>query len=384
MNAKEEDDLALKLLHTADWHLGLRFGSFSPDQEERLTRARLEVVGRILDMAESRAVDAVLCAGDLFDAPMPEEEWWEGVLAEFEKRDWRRPVFLLPGNHDPLTSNSVYTSSHPFVRRLPEYVHVVDDDSYSFELNEGAILHASPCRSHAGQSNLAALLPKREPGDERIRIGLVHGQTFDIQGHQTTFPIERGTADDRGFDYLAIGDTHGFREVEPDARAPTVYPSAPEPTSFGELDSGYVALVFFPRDRARRAYVEKVPVAAWRWREETCMSLAELRDLRHDETLRKTVLRLRLEMHLPLEEYDEAQRILVELHGSLSRHPKVGVLIADKTGLRLDLARSEDFARDLSPALQSVVRRLEEHATSEPEKAELALHHLYELVRGET
>jgi DNA repair exonuclease SbcCD nuclease subunit len=382
MKSEEAEDVALKLLHTADWHLGRRFGAFSEPQELRLTRARLEVIGRILDLAESRDVDAVLCAGDLFDEPSPEAQWWQGVLAELQKRRWKRPVFLLPGNHDPLTPNSIYAATHPFVRALPDYVHVVDSEDYAFELNASAVLYANPCRSHAGQSNLASQLPKREPEDERIRIGLVHGQTFDIPGHQTTFPIEKGSADARGLDYLAVGDTHGFREVEPDARAPTVYPGAPEPTSFGEQDSGCVALVFFPRDRSRRAYVEKIPVAAWRWREETCASLAALAQLRSDDSLRKTVLRLRLEMRLPLAEYDQAQRILVELEGSLAATGKVGVLTLDRSGLRLDVQQSGAFADDLPPVLRSVLRRLEERAAVEPEKAERALHHLYELVRG--
>ena len=64
-----DGDVALKLLHTADWHLGRRFPAFGRDQEVLLTRARLEVLGRILNVAASRNVDAVLCAGDLFDQP---------------------------------------------------------------------------------------------------------------------------------------------------------------------------------------------------------------------------------------------------------------------------------------------------------------------------
>ena len=75
--------MALTLLHTADWHLGRRFPAFEREQEQQLTRARLDAVVRILDLAESRNVDAVLCAGDLFDDPAPEEPWWGGVLREF-------------------------------------------------------------------------------------------------------------------------------------------------------------------------------------------------------------------------------------------------------------------------------------------------------------
>lgn len=383
MVEREGSDMALKLLHTADWHLGQRFRALPPESEVRLTRARLEVVARILDLAERRNVDAVLCAGDLFDQPSPEPEWWQGLSEELRRRGGGRPVFLLPGNHDPLTPRSVYDPSHPFRRELPAHVHVVDRDDFTFELGDGAVLYGVPCRSQAGQSELCSKIPRREAGDARIRIGLVHGQTFDIDGHQTTFPIPRGAAADRGLDYLAIGDTHGFREVEASPAPPTVYPGAPEPTSFRETDAGHVALVFFPRDRARRALVERHHVAAWAWREQRCGSLADLRALRADDGLKRCVLRLKLDMRLPLAEYDEAERLLVELGGSLSASPRVGVLLADRTDLRL-AGRREDFPADLPPVLQSVVDRLLVKAAETPTEArtvERAMHHLFTLVR---
>ena len=383
MSTAEGKDVALTLLHTADWHLGRRFQSFPREQELRLTRARLEVVGRILDLAQNRSVDAVLCAGDLFDSPAPERQWWEGVLNEFQRRKWTRPVLLLPGNHDPIMPRSLYHESHPFRAGLPDYVHVVDEDGFTFDIGGNAVVVANPCRSHAGQGDLASSLPARDDGDERIRIGLVHGQTFDIEGNQTNFPIGHGIAEKRGLDYLAIGDTHAFRDVEPDARVPTVYPSAPEATNFGEKDTGYVAIVFFPRDRARRALIEKAQVGVWSWRDETCQSMAELRALRAEDSLRKTVLRLRVEMSVPLAEYDEAERILKELRGSLSANPRVGVLLDDRGGLRLAMDESLDFEQDLPPLLQAVAQRLRERAETEPELAERALHHLYQLVQGQ-
>ena len=376
--------MALKLLHTADWHLGRRFPSFEREQETRLTRARLEVVGRILDVAESRKVDAVLCAGDLFDEPMPQQDWWNGVLREFRGRRWQRPVVLLPGNHDPLTPNSIYHETHNFRRGLPSYVHVVDKPGWELPLGDNAVVVASPCTSAAGDTKLVESLPKREAGDERIRIGLVHGQTFDIDGHQTNFPIPRGSAAERGLDYLAIGDTHAFREVEPGASAPTVYPGAPEATNFGERDTGNVAAVFFPLDRRRAPIVCKEAVGAWNWREETCHSMPELRALASEGELAKTVLRLKLEMAVPMAEYDEAERLLAALGGSLAATPRVGVLNVDRQGLRL---LTEDalaqFNADMPPVLRAAAERLQTLAREDPqqkEHAERALHHLYRLV----
>ena len=57
------EEVALKILHTADWHLGCRFRSFDEEDQKKLTRARLEAVERIFGLAESFSVNAVLCAG---------------------------------------------------------------------------------------------------------------------------------------------------------------------------------------------------------------------------------------------------------------------------------------------------------------------------------
>ncbi len=143
MTKVEEQDVALKILHTADWHLGLRFPSFDEADGTSLTRARIEAVDRLLGVAESYSVNAVLCAGDLFDTPLPEEHWWKGLVDHFRRRNWRdRPVFLLPGNHDPLQANSVWSPDHAFRRALPPWVHVVDRDNYEFPLSEDAVLYA--------------------------------------------------------------------------------------------------------------------------------------------------------------------------------------------------------------------------------------------------
>ena len=182
----------LKLLHTADLHLGLESGQFEPDDRRRLARARLEVAKTILSVAEQYDVDAVLWAGDIFDTPEPAEDWWRGFAEVLGGRHgWRRPVVLLPGNHDPLKLNSVFHAEHEFRRLLPDWVHVVDSDRFELALNEHAVLLATPCRSTAGAEDLALSLPGRPPGDTRIRVGLEHGSTFDMEGYQTNFPIAR-------------------------------------------------------------------------------------------------------------------------------------------------------------------------------------------------
>src|SRR5882672_1330995 len=105
----DREDVVLRILHTADWHLGRRFPSFPEEAQKKLSRARMEVVDRILDVARRQRADAIVCAGDVFDEPAPSQDFWEGLVTVFRGRDDDHPpVFLLPGNHDPLTPESVW------------------------------------------------------------------------------------------------------------------------------------------------------------------------------------------------------------------------------------------------------------------------------------
>lgn len=348
----------LTILHTADLHLGHVSGQLEPEAARKLARARLTVVETILGLADQYDVRAVLCAGDLFDTPSPDPDWWRGLLASFTKRTaWSRPVLLLPGNHDPLIRDSVYDRAHPFRRGLPPWVHVVDRDNFELALGADAVVYSSPCRSTAGADDLALALPRRADGDERIRIGLVHGSTFDLPDYQTNFPISREAPGRCGLDYLAVGDTHSFREIPEGAVAPIVYPSAPEPTNFKESDTGQVAIVTFRR-RGLPPRIRKERVARWTWRDENVDTLAGLRKLA-SEDLTTTVLRVHVDMTVSMSEKEEVDALLESLRGTLAAHGRAGALVADCKNLRevsveaLDLDGAPETIREVAQALQA-------------------------------
>jgi DNA repair exonuclease SbcCD nuclease subunit len=378
----------IKLLHTADWHLGRRFPSFPEEAQKKLSRARMDVVARILDVARRYAVDAVLCAGDLFDEPTPDPAFWEGLAATLRGRTGLHPpVFLVPGNHDPLTSESIWAPGHPFRKDLPDWVHVVDRDNFTYELPPDVVLYASPCRSKAGEKDLAMALPARESGDTRVRIGCVHGSTFDIDGYETNFPICRDAGVQRGLDYLAIGDTHSFRDVTESARVPTVYPGAPEPTSFDEPGAGSVAIVAMFR-HGSRPRIEKAPVAFWQWIDRRCRDLNELRALLTVSDLDRHVVRLHLDMTVSVAEENEVERILRELQGTDATHGRAGILVVDRSSLRLRPGSGGGFPQALPAVIKDTIARLDgiiTNATDEAEKerATRALAHLYKLLQSQ-
>ena len=355
----------LKILHTADLHLGLEFGQLEGDDRRKLARARLAVVGQILNVAEQFSVDAVLWAGDIFDAPDVSADWWGGFATALASRTgWTRPVILLPGNHDPIRAGSVFEKSHPFRAQLPSWVHVVDRDDFQLAIGDHAVIYAAPCRSTAGAEDLALTLPERAERDARIRIGMVHGSTFDLADHQTNFPIASDATTQRGLDYLSVGDTHGYREIPANAIAPIVYPGAPEPTSFADAGAGDVAIVSFKRAGAR-PQIHRVTVAQWTWREETVTSLAQLRALAADDLI-DTVLRLRFDLAVSAAEEKEVERFIALLKGTSATSGRAGALIVDRRQLRAQPPSIDDLG-ELPETLATVAAKLRRDAANSDE-----------------
>jgi exonuclease SbcD len=85
----------MKLLHSADWHLGKALRAQSRREEYEA------VLNELLDIARREAVDCLLVAGDVFDSttPPPEaEELLFGFLRELFGAGI--PAVIIGGNHD--------------------------------------------------------------------------------------------------------------------------------------------------------------------------------------------------------------------------------------------------------------------------------------------
>lgn len=57
-----------RFLHTADWQIGRQYGQIAADDAVPLAEARFGALERLAQLAAEHKVDAVLVAGDVFDA----------------------------------------------------------------------------------------------------------------------------------------------------------------------------------------------------------------------------------------------------------------------------------------------------------------------------
>jgi DNA repair exonuclease SbcCD nuclease subunit len=193
----------VRFLHVADLHLGLQFTCFGARVNGSLREARIESLRRVVEKAKAGAVDFMLVAGDLFDDNHVDAATSRRALELFESLG--RPVFVIPGNHDPLTADSVF--NRPPWSSPREHVHVLRTRE-PVPIAEGVLL---PCPVFAKNSlqDPTSWIPPRNVGDTDIRIGLAHGSLND---RATLSPddhvIDRHATDEKGLDYLALGHWH--------------------------------------------------------------------------------------------------------------------------------------------------------------------------------
>lgn len=92
--------MALRILHTSDWHLGHRLH----DREREWEHARF--LEWLLATLEEECVDAMIVAGDIFDIAHPSAETarvWYRFLAELGRRLPKLDLVVVAGNHDSAT-----------------------------------------------------------------------------------------------------------------------------------------------------------------------------------------------------------------------------------------------------------------------------------------
>lgn len=222
-----------KLLHTADWHIDAQPALLQGKRDE-YKKQRYRTAEAIADRARREKVDAVVIAGDLFDR-------WEIKYAVLKRtieildRFAPIPVYIIPGNHDPLIPDGVWDSR--LWKTAGDHVHRCVSES-AIEIGKNAVLY--PCRllGKSSAEDPTCWIPAREEEDDRIRIGLAHG-SVQHRPEYDEIPVDPDRATSVGLTYLALGHWHS-----PYAGGRAVYPGGIEPTRFGEPVGGFALVEF--------------------------------------------------------------------------------------------------------------------------------------------
>jgi DNA repair exonuclease SbcCD nuclease subunit len=184
------------------------------------------------------------------------------------------PVYLLPGNHDHLSTAGIY-ASHWFGSEKPANVHVLDRPGV-VEVRPGVELLAAPWDGKQPPIEQIDRLAARAPiiagsgaGADTVRIAVGHGGVDTGAAKLTQDPIRVAALEtalaERRIDVVVLGDRHSKTPVGETGRI--WYSGAPEPTSTREDAPGYLLVIDVEPGRA--PVVTPHQVATWTFAEQT-------------------------------------------------------------------------------------------------------------------
>lgn len=236
----------MRLLHTADWHLGRSFHG------ESLYDAHAAVIDHLVDLARDQRADAVLVAGDLYDRALPPVEAVRLADEALARLSEICPVVVISGNHDSverlgfgarvLDRAGVHVRTRADACGMP--VVIGDTCIYPLPYLEPDVVRATfgpppPERSHAGvlgaaMDRVRADLATRPTGTRSAVVAHafvtgahVSDSERDLSvGGAATVPASTF----EGVDYVALGHLHGPQKIGTHGR----YAGSPVALSFSE------------------------------------------------------------------------------------------------------------------------------------------------------
>ena len=345
-----------------------------------LQQARLDAIGAIGELAMAENARTVLVAGDIYDKESPENKTLAQPLEpmrRFSSVTWH----LIPGNHDPDLPNG------PWQRLLsiglPENVHV-HREAAPFSLDDQTWLLPAPLRQKHSASDPTAWMDDVVTPHGHRRIGLAHGSISDF-GSSATTPnlIAPDRAKKAGLDYLALGDWHGAKAINPR----TWYSGAPEPDGFGRTDggnpeTGQALLVEIKGNAAPSVSARRTGRLVWLEEQATLHDKEDIRRLEQrireiSPDLSRLVLRLRAEGLLSLADHDLFEQTIADTGLA------AGLCAFDLKREHLAIRPAEDELDQLTDdrVIKNAIARLRSIAESEDhpkrQAASRAVWHLY-------
>ncbi len=251
----------VRFIHAADLQLGMTRHFLDADARATYAQARIDALRAIGRMASAEAADFVIVAGDVFETNRVGPRTVRRALEAIA--DITVPVFLLPGNHDPLDAASVYRSS-TFERGKPANVTVLDRPD-AVEVRPGVEVVGAPWLSKRPLGDLVtAACATLTPTSSVTRILVGHGAVDELIdfGNPAVIrlaDVESAVTDGR-VHYVALGDRHSTTQVGSTGRV--WYAGTPEPTDYDETDAGNVLVVDVDETACT---VTRRPIGTWRF-----------------------------------------------------------------------------------------------------------------------
>ncbi|MGN1023964.1 MAG: exonuclease SbcCD subunit D [Lachnospiraceae bacterium] len=270
----------MKILHTADLHLGKSVNEFDLLEDQKY------MLEQLLSVIDTEHPDVLLISGDIYDRSVPPEravELLDTFLTELSGR--KIPTLVISGNHDSeerlaygssLFAKSGIHIAGKFEGKLEE---VTLKDEYGLvHFYLLPFVKASTVRYYYPNADIKTyedavrtVIGSAAPDPDVRNVCLAHqfvtysGKDPELSGSETS-GLEVGTVERVGsgvfapFDYTALGHIHGYQEME---GGRVVYSGSPLKYSLREIGQNkcFVLLDLGPKqDGKADLAIQRIPV----------------------------------------------------------------------------------------------------------------------------
>lgn len=246
-------DDTMKILHTADWHLGIDVYKVSMEKDQRYFLSQLRMI--VLE----EEIDVVLISGDVYDTALASKE----AITLFNDAmhmlcmELKKQVIVIAGNHDSATRLASCASilapmGLHIIGKIEEKIRPIQiQDAYFYPFPYFHIETMNRVYQTQVKSEYEAFVHmiqelKEELSKPGCHIGLAHTFLVGMATCDSERYIEVGGSEAmdasvfHDFDYVAMGHLHRMQK----ATKKVVYSGSPLPYSFSEAKQKKYVMIF--------------------------------------------------------------------------------------------------------------------------------------------
>ena len=203
----------MKILHTGDLHIGMRFGNYPEPVRVKLAEARIQALQNLVNIANDRKCNLFVVAGDMFEGHRVAKETViraADILNSFAGEC----VLVLPGNHDHYDEQlwPVFQQAGPELVLLKES-RVYNLGPWGLDID----VYPAPCHTRHSETNNLGWISKA-PDNPRLSLGVAHGTLAGLSPDldNSYFPMTTGELRATGLDLWLLGHAHvRYPDFEP-------------------------------------------------------------------------------------------------------------------------------------------------------------------------
>lgn len=251
--------MTISFIHTADWQIGKQFANIKGDIAAFLREARFDVIKTLASLANQHKADAILVAGDVFDANEVSDTTIRKTLNAMQ--EYKGPWVLLPGNHDPALAQSVWTRMKNLPEKTDNIILALTPEPVSIA-NDKLVILPAPLKLRHEFRDLTEWYDTFQAPSSAFKVGLAHGsiEGFLPESAEIHNMISYQRTEKADLDYLALGDWHGQLRVS----AKAWYAGTPEQDRFHDNEPGKALLVTLNKHE-KGPTVESLDTGKYQW-----------------------------------------------------------------------------------------------------------------------